>query len=96
MTEQIVTEEQAEQTQRNRRTRSGVVVSDKMDKTVVVRIEKMIMHPIYKKFVRRRLKYKAHDENNEARVGDTVLIEESRPLSRQKRWTIKEITHRAV
>jgi len=88
--------EQTAETQRNRRTRSGVVVSDKMDKTIVVRIDKMIMHPMYKKFVRRRLKYKVHDENNEARIGDTVLIEETRPLSRHKRWQVKEITHRAV
>ena len=96
MTDQVVETEQAGDDKRKRRTRSGVVVSDKMDKTVVVRIEKMIMHPIYKKFVRRRLKYKAHDENNDAKIGDTVLIEETRPLSRQKRWQIKEITHRAV
>jgi small subunit ribosomal protein S17 len=54
------------------------------------------MHPIYKKFVRRRVKYKVHDEGNEARVGDTVLIEETRPLSRHKRWRIKSITHRAA
>ena len=96
MTDQVVETEQAADQKRKRRTRTGVVVSDKMDKTVVVRIEKMIMHPIYKKFVRRRLKYKAHDENNDAKIGDTVLIEETRPLSRQKRWKIKEITHRAV
>ena len=96
MTDQVVETEQTEGQTRNRRTRTGIVVSDKMDKTVVVRIEKMIMHPIYKKFVRRRLKYKAHDENNDAKIGDTVLIEESRPLSRHKRWQIKEITHRAV
>jgi small subunit ribosomal protein S17 len=96
MTDQVVETEQAEGQKRHRRTRTGVVVSDKMDKTVVVRIEKMIMHPIYKKFVRRRLKYQAHDENNDAKIGDTVLIEETRPLSRNKRWKIKEITHRAV
>ncbi len=87
--------ENAEQT-RNAKTRQGVVVSDKMDKTIVVQIEKKVMHPIYKKFVRSRVKYKVHDETNEARVGDTVLIEETRPLSRQKRWTIKSITHRAA
>ena len=67
-----------------------------MDKTIVVQIEKKVMHPIYKKFVRSRVKYKVHDETNEARVGDTVLIEETRPLSRHKRWTIKSITHRAA
>jgi len=87
--------ENAEQT-RNAKTRQGVVVSDKMDKTIVVQIEKKVMHPIYKKFVRSRVKYKVHDETNEARVGDTVLIEETRPLSRQKRWKIKSITHRAA
>jgi small subunit ribosomal protein S17 len=96
MTEQVVETEQADEKARNRRTRTGIVVSDKMDKTIVVRIEKMIMHPIYKKFVRRRLKYKVHDETNDAKVGDTVLIEETRPMSRHKRWQIKEITHRAV
>ena len=80
----------------HRKTRQGLVVSDKMDKTIVVQIDRMVMHPVYKKFVRRRVKYKAHDERNEARTGDTVLIEECRPLSRQKRWRIKSITHRAV
>ena len=80
----------------NIKTRTGVVVSDKMDKTVVVQLEKMVMHPIYKKFVRRRVKYKVHDENNDARTGDTVLIEETRPLSRHKRWTVKSITIRAA
>lgn len=80
----------------HRKTRQGVVVSDKMDKTIVVQIDRMVMHPVYKKFVRRRVKYKAHDERNEARVGDTVLIEECRPLSRHKRWRMKSITNRAV
>jgi small subunit ribosomal protein S17 len=80
----------------HRKTRQGLVVSDKMEKTIVVQIDRMVMHPVYKKFIRRRVKYKAHDERNEARTGDTVLIEECRPLSRQKRWRIKSITHRAV
>ena len=79
-----------------KRTQQGRVVSDKMDKTVVVQTEKMVMHPMYKKFVRRRVKYKVHDENNDARMGDTVLIEETRPLSRSKRWKIRTITQRAV
>jgi len=70
------------------------VVSDKMDKTIVVQIDKLIMHPFYKKFVRQRVKYKVHDERNEARSGDTVLIEECRPMSRHKRWRMKAITHR--
>jgi small subunit ribosomal protein S17 len=67
-----------------------------MDKTIVVQLEKLVMHPMYKKFVRRRVKYKVHDETNEARTGDTVLIEETRPLSRHKRWRIKSITNRAA
>jgi small subunit ribosomal protein S17 len=96
MTEQVENIEQTQEQARTRRTRTGVVVSDKMDKTIVVRIEKMIMHPMYKKFVRRRLKYKVHDENNAAKIGDTVLIEETRPISRHKRWQVTEITHRAV
>jgi len=87
--------ENTEQT-RITKTRTGVVVSDKMDKTIVVQLDKLVMHPIYKKFVRRRVKYKVHDEGNEARIGDTVLIEETRPLSRHKRWRIKSITHRAA
>jgi small subunit ribosomal protein S17 len=85
-----------ENTTRNRKTRTGLVVSDKMNKTVVVQIEKLVMHPMYKKFVRRRVKYKVHDENNEARTGDTVLIEETRPISRHKRWQVKSITTRAA
>lgn len=80
----------------HRKTRTGVVVSDKMEKTIVVQIDRMVMHPIYKKYVRRRVKYKVHDERNEARIGDTVLIEECRPLSRHKRWRMKAITHRAA
>ena len=81
---------------RSVKTQTGVVVSDKMEKTVVVQTDRMVMHPLYKKFVRRRVKYKVHDETNEARVGDTVLIEETRPMSRHKRWKIRTITHRAV
>ena len=84
------------QESRGTKTRTGVVVSDKMDKTVVVQLDKIVMHPIYKKFVRRRIKCKVHDETNEARVGDTVLIEETRPLSRHKRWRLKAITVRAA
>ena len=80
----------------HRKTRQGLVVSDKMDKTVTVQIDKLVMHPVYKKYVRQRVKYKVHDERNEARTGDTVLIEECRPLSRQKRWRVKQILDRAV
>ena len=86
--------EQATSDRGHRKTRQGTVVSDKMDKTIVVQIDKVVMHPVYKKFVRQRVKYKVHDERNEARLGDTVLIEECRPMSRHKRWRMKAITHR--
>jgi small subunit ribosomal protein S17 len=86
--------EQATSTRGHRKTRQGTVVSDKMDKTIVVQIDKVVMHPVYKKFVRQRVKYKVHDERNEARSGDTVLIEECRPMSRHKRWRMKAISHR--
>jgi small subunit ribosomal protein S17 len=66
----------------------GVVVSDKMDKTVVVRVERRVMHPIYKKFIRRSKKYHAHDENNVCKTGDTVRIRECRPLSKTKNWEV--------
>jgi small subunit ribosomal protein S17 len=80
---------------RQRKSRTGVVVSDRMDKTIVVQIDLKVMHPVYKKYVRKRMKYKAHDERNEAAMGDKVLIEECRPLSRQKRWRLKNIVERA-
>jgi small subunit ribosomal protein S17 len=66
----------------------GVVVSDKMDKTVVVSVERRVMHPIYKKFIRRSKKYHAHDENNTFKAGDTVKIRECRPLSKTKTWEV--------
>ena len=80
--------------QGKRRTKVGRVVSDKMDKTVVVSVERLRRHPIYKRVVRLSSKFKVHDEENTARDGDTVRIEESRPLSREKRWTIVEIVAR--
>jgi small subunit ribosomal protein S17 len=80
--------------QGKRRTKVGRVVSDKMDKTVVVTVERLRRHPIYKRVVRLSSKFKAHDAENAARVGDTVRIEESRPLSRDKRWTMVEIVAR--
>jgi small subunit ribosomal protein S17 len=80
--------------QTKRRTKVGRVVSDKMDKTVVVSVERLRRHPIYKRVVRLSSKFKAHDQDNSARVGDTVRIEESRPLSREKRWTVVEIVAR--
>jgi len=79
----------------NNRTVQGVVVSDKMDKTVVVMSERLVRHPVVHKFVRRRVKYKAHDEMNSCRVGDKVLIIESRPLSKEKRWRVSEIIQKA-
>jgi small subunit ribosomal protein S17 len=75
--------------------RSGVVVSDRMQKTVVVTVERTVMHPKYKKFLKRRTKLKAHDEQNQCHVGDRVLIVECRPLSRDKRWRVSKILERA-
>ncbi len=77
--------------EKKRKTRVGRVVSDKMDKTVVVTVETLKHHPLYKKTIRRAVKYKAHDEKNECRLGDTVKIIETRPLSREKRWRVAEI-----
>jgi small subunit ribosomal protein S17 len=80
--------------QGKRRSKVGRVVSDKMDKTVVVSVERLRRHPIYKRVVRLSSKFKAHDQENTARVGDTVRIEESKPLSREKRWTVVEVVAR--
>ena len=86
----------SETTERNaRKTRVGMVVSDKMTKTVVVSIERRVQHPVYGKMVRRTKKLKAHDEQNEAKTGDTVRIMETRPLSKDKRWRVVEIIERA-
>jgi len=79
----------------NRKTRSGKVVSDKMDKTIVVAIETLVRHPLYKKITKKTTKFKAHDENNECKVGDRVVIMETRPLSKEKRWRLVEIIERA-
>ena len=89
-TQQPKTEEPAQ-----RKTRVGHVLSDKMDKTAVVAVNRRYMHPKYRKYVKERLKYKVHDERNECGVGDKVLIEETRPLSKHKRWRLKEIIERA-
>ena len=78
-----------------RKTRTGKVVSDKMDKTIVVAVEDHVKHPLYSKIVKRTYKLKAHDENNECRVGDTVKVMETRPLSKDKRWRLVEIIERA-
>jgi small subunit ribosomal protein S17 len=78
-----------------RKTRTGKVVSDKMDKTIVVAVEDHVKHPLYNKIVKRTYKLKAHDENNECKVGDTVKVMETRPLSKDKRWRLVEIMEKA-
>ena len=78
-----------------RKTRVGKVVSDKMDKTIVVAIEDHVKHPLYKKIVKRTYKLKARDENNECNIGDTVKVMETRPLSKDKRWRLVEIVEKA-
>lgn len=82
-------------TRNPRKQRVGVVTSDAMDKTVVVEAERRLVHPVYGKVMRRRKKYYAHDEKNEARTGDKVVIVETRPLSKTKRWRLAEIVQRA-
>ena len=78
-----------------RKTRVGTVVSDKMDKTVVVAIENSVKHKLYKKIIKRTIKLKVHDENNECKIGDRVRIMETRPLSKDKRWRLVEIIEKA-
>ncbi len=80
--------------QGQRKTKVGRVVSDRMDKTIVVSVERLARHPLYKRVIRLTTKFKAHDEENDAHIGDTVLIEESRPLSATKRWRLVEIVQR--
>lgn len=79
----------------SRKVRVGVVVSDKMDKTVVVEVERKKQHPLYKKIITRSKHYKAHDENNECQVGDKVRLMETRPYSKTKRWRVTEIIEKA-
>ena len=86
---------QQDRTRGRRKVRTGVVVSDAMDKTVVVRIDRSFLHPLYGKTVRRSKKLAAHDEANEAHVGDRVRVVETRPLSKSKRWRLVEIVERA-
>ncbi len=74
----------------------GTVISDKMDKTVVVQVERMVKYPLYHKYIRRRSKFSAHDENNACQVGDKVLIIESRPISRTKKWRVSKILKKVV
>ncbi len=78
-----------------RKTRVGIVVSDKMDKTIVVAIRDNVKHPLYKKIIKRTVRFKAHDENNTAKIGDKVLIMETRPLSKDKNWRLVEIIEKA-
>ena len=82
--------------QSRRQKKVGTVVSDKMDKTVVVAVDYMVMHPLYRRYVRRRSKFQAHDESNDCRVGDRVQIVSSRPLSRTKRWRVQQILERSA
>ena len=75
---------------------TGTIVSNKMDRTVVVVVERLVKHPLYKKFIRRQHKYMAHDQDNECQIGDRVLITQSRPLSKTKRWRVSRIIEKAV
>ncbi|MDI9419515.1 MAG: 30S ribosomal protein S17 [Firmicutes bacterium] len=84
-----------ETVRKSRKTRVGVVVSDKMDKTVVVAVRRDVRHPLYGRIVRKTVKFKAHDENNECKIGDRVRIMETRPLSKDKRWRVMEIVEKA-
>ncbi len=94
MTEEAMSENQNERTRR--KIRVGVVVSDSMDKTVTVTVERRFAHPLYGKGMKRSKRYHAHDENNEYQVGDTVRITETRPLSKTKRWRVIELMSRPV
>lgn len=85
----------AEKTRNLRKTRVGKVVSDKMDKTVVVAIADRVRHPLYKKIIKRTIKFKAHDEKNECGIGDTVEIMETRPISKDKNWRVAKILEKA-
>ncbi len=80
---------------RRRLEKEGIVISDKMDKTAVVEVGRLVMDPLYGKYLKRRSRFMAHDEKNECKIGDRVRIQESRPLSRHKRWVVKEILERA-
>ncbi len=82
--------------QGQRKRRTGVVVSNKMDKTVVVATHRMTRHPLYKKYIKKRVTFKAHDKDNNCQIGDTVLVQETRPLSKQKRWRVIEVLERAI
>jgi len=81
---------------KQRKVRTGIVISNKMDKTVVVEVSRTVIHPVYKKFVRRRKRFMAHDEENRCQIGDQVLIVETRPLSRHKNWRVRKIVREAA
>ena len=85
-----------EERERRRQQKVGVVVSNKMQKTVVVEVERLVMHPLYHKYLRRRSRFMAHDEKNECKVGDRVEIKETRPLSKMKRWRVTSVVERAA
>lgn len=78
-----------------RRTLTGTVISDRMEKSIIVQVKRKVKHPLYKKYVVQRKKYKAHDERNECSMGDMVLIRESRPLSKEKRWRVSQVLKKA-
>lgn len=84
------------ETKKSKKTRVGLVISNKMDKSAVVQTDLLIKHGLYGKYIRRRVKYMAHDPENICNIGDRVLIEECRPLSKQKRWRVREIIEKAV
>ncbi len=90
-----MSDQNPESSRSRRKVRTGVVVSDKMDKTVLVRVDRKVTHPLYRKTVRRSSKFAAHDEQNDAHVGDTVRVMETRPVSKSKRWRVVEIVERA-
>ena len=94
MTEEQQAQDTAAEQRNRRKTRTGVVVSDRSDKTVVVRVERQFSHPLYGKQVKRTAKYHAHDESNDYQVGDRVRIVETRPLSKLKRWRVLELLER--
>jgi len=95
MKKQVLNNTMAEAQRSQRRTRTGRVVSDRMDKSISVAVDRQIKHPIYGKFITKTTKYMAHDENNDANIGDTVLIMSTRPLSKRKSWRLVEILERA-
>lgn len=95
MKNKVLTKIMAQTERAQRKTRTGRVVSDRMDKSISVAVDRQVKHPIYGKFITKTTKYMAHDENNDASIGDTVLIMSTRPLSKRKSWRLVEIVERA-